>query len=498
MGMLRKRPRRNTWSAVYRDSDGIKREVSTGCKSKKAAEQVLADLQRGAERVVSGIVSRQEARTAAWSGVPLSEHIEAHTAHMEGLHRAVSTVEHRRWFLRGVVNGLGWKRLADLSRPQLERWLNEQVRSGMGARNRNAHASAMISFANWLVRTGRLTVNPFCALPMLNEKTDRRRERRVMTLKEFGRLLEAAERRPLAETSKNRGSDAKLKPETIDRLLWLGCTRATVYKVLMFSGLRIGELHSITLGQVRLDAETPHIELRATDEKARRGALVPLPAHLVADLAEYIAKRKKRLVGDSSASVAVFPGAFDTVPLFDMPGKMTKVFDADLVLAGIATRDGQGKINKRDAYGRTLDIHALRHSFCTMVAQSGVNMQTAQRLMRHTTPAMTARYTHLTLSDLGGAIATLPGLPEIHTHESVAATAEATSTSCPPQRPPTTLISVQDGAFPRTVDTLKKRGMQTSKTGKKPSVSGGSRMVGDGRVELPTPCMSSKYSNQLS
>jgi len=41
--------------------------------------------------------------------------------------------------------------------------------------------------------------------------------------------------------------------------------------VFLISGLRLGELHSITLGQVRLDAETPHIELRATDEKARRG-----------------------------------------------------------------------------------------------------------------------------------------------------------------------------------------------------------------------------------
>ena len=37
-----------------------------------------------------------------------------------------------------------------------------------------------------------------------------------------------------------------------------------------------------------------------------------------------------------------------------------------------------------------LDIHSLRHSFCTMVVQSGVNMQTVQRLMRHATPAMTA------------------------------------------------------------------------------------------------------------
>ena len=61
------------------------------------------------------------------------------------------------------------------------------------------------------------------------------------------------------------------------------------------------------------------------------------------------------------------------------------VFDADLKAAGI---------HKTGARGRVLDIHALRHSFCTMVAQSGVSMQHAQRLMRHATPAMTAKYTH--------------------------------------------------------------------------------------------------------
>jgi integrase len=382
--------------------------VSTGCKDKNAARQVLANLESRAKKIRAGILSSGEAAMADWTAIPLSSHIENHESHLRGLGRAPSTVTHRLWFLQNVFDGCGWRRLSYLNRSGLDLWLNAQVNAGMGARNRNAHAAALVSFANWLVQAGRLSTNPFAAMSMLNEKADRRRERRVMNLDEFGKMLDATERRPLAEASLNRNTNARISEATIDKLKWLGKTRAMIYRVLMFYGLRYSELRSITLGQVYLDADTPYIELKAANEKARRGALVPLPSHLAEALGQYIPERKKRLTGRSGDFAAIFPGAFNDKPLFDMPGKMTKVFDFDLLFAKLATVDkATKKIIKSDAQGRTLDIHALRHSFCAMIAQSGVNMQTAQRLMRHASPTMTAWRTHLTLSDLGGAMEAL-------------------------------------------------------------------------------------------
>ena len=61
-------------------------------------------------------------------------------------------------------------------------------------------------------------MNPFEGLPMVNEKADKRRERRA-----------------LADRSTNRGSEAELTPATKDKLLWLGHTRAMIYRVLMFT-----------------------------------------------------------------------------------------------------------------------------------------------------------------------------------------------------------------------------------------------------------------------
>ncbi len=97
------------------------------------------------------------------------------------------------------------------------------------------------------------------------------------------------------------------------------------------------------------------------------------------------------------------------LPLFDMPGSMRKVFNADLVHAGIATLDKEGNIHKRDEHNRTLDIHALRHTFCTLLSKAGVPLQIAQRAMRHSNPKLTANvYTHLGLLDIAGAVSTLP------------------------------------------------------------------------------------------
>lgn len=381
----------------YRDSDGIRREVNTECRDKASAEKVIADLRGRTEKIKSGIFSKAEGTAATWADVPLSDHIKAHESALRGLGRADSTVQHRVWFLNKVIAGLGWKRLVDFSRPQLEQWLADKAATGMGARNRNAHAHAMIGFAYWCVRAGRLMVNPFAGLEMLNEQANRRRERRAMSLDELQKLVAAL----------THG----VNPASCKFREWRRYCRAVIYQTFMFSGLRYGELKSVSIGQLHLDADPPHIELKAQDTKARRAALQPIPAHLADTLTEYLAERRKRLLAQRGASAAL-PGVLEAAPLFDMSIRMIREFDLDLKAAGIP---------KMDAQGRTLDVHALRHSYCSLIARSGVNMQTAMRLMRHTTAQMTMRYSHIALTDLGGAIATLPEFKSSSDSQSVMA-----------------------------------------------------------------------------
>ena len=52
-----------------------------------------------------------------------------------------------------------------------------------------------------------------------------------------------------------------------------------------------------------------------------------------------------------------------------------------------------------------LDIHALRHSFCSILARRGVPLQVAQKLMTHSDPKLTANiYNKTNVDDLGEAL----------------------------------------------------------------------------------------------
>lgn len=61
-----------------------------------------------------------------------------------------------------------------------------------------------------------------------------------------------------------------------------------------------------------------------------------------------------------------------------------------------------------DAAGRYSDFHALRHSFITMVGKMGVSPREHQDLARHSTYALTSRYSHSRFYDLAAAVQGLP------------------------------------------------------------------------------------------
>ncbi len=74
---------------------------------------------------------------------------------------------------------------------------------------------------------------------------------------------------------------------------------------------------------------------------------------------------------------------------------------ADLKAAGIEFETEAGRA----------DFHSLRVSFASNLGRSGVPIQTARELMRHSTVELTARvYTKLDRGDLEGAVCRLPGL----------------------------------------------------------------------------------------
>jgi integrase len=73
-----------------------------------------------------------------------------------------------------------------------------------------------------------------------------------------------------------------------------------------------------------------------------------------------------------------------------------RVFDRLLLAAGI---------QRVDAQGRKLDIHALRHTAASRFARAGVPLVQAQRILGHSDPKLTSRvYSHLEAEDLREAV----------------------------------------------------------------------------------------------
>ena len=63
----------------------------------------------------------------------------------------------------------------------------------------------------------------------------------------------------------------------------------------------------------------------------------------------------------------------------------------------------------RDPDGRSIDVHSLRRTFGTMLARAGVPLTTTQRLMRHSTPELTAKlYIDVEPIDMSQAVEKLP------------------------------------------------------------------------------------------
>ena len=179
---------------------------------------------------------------------------------------------------------------------------------------------------------------------------------------------------------------AKVRPEVKERLKRVGQERALLYRFMLTTGLRKGEVTSLPAKALDLDSDPPCVHIEGRHAKSGKSAVLPLRPDLAEDLRRHLAQRDGN--GDGL--------------LFDVPSDFKRVFDNDLDAAGIA---------KTDAQGRTLDIHCLRHTFATLLARNGASPATAQKLLRHSDIRLTMNiYTHLDLADTASAVAALPAI----------------------------------------------------------------------------------------
>jgi len=400
----------STYTARYRDGSGVVRKVATGCRDETAARQILADLVKRAEHVKAEIITPSQDAVADHQGTPLNDHIESYIAHLGAKGVTQARIKTSRSRLTRVAEDCRFRLLPHLNAQEFEHWLVQQQTQGMSASARNGYRESWIAFANWCKQNYRLVVNPFSNVPKANEKADPRRQRRALTEPELIKLLRAAQQRPFLDAmtirrGKNKGQTiAVLSEETRNQLEQLGRERALIYKTLVLTGLRKNELASLTVGQLELDGPVTYAVLHAADEKNRQGSEIPIRDDLAEDLCRWLDGTLDRLRTDARKQGDPIPTRLPlSTPLFYVPTGLVRILNRDLKAAGIV---------KRDERGKTIDVHAMRHTYGTHLSKGGVPLRTAQAAMRHSDPKLTANvYTDPKLLDVAGALDSLPSLP---------------------------------------------------------------------------------------
>jgi len=167
---------------------------------------------------------------------------------------------------------------SDLSATRLMSWMREQqadvtdasgnvTRRGIGAVTFNHYVTALVGFGRWMVREGRAGENPMVGLRKLNPRTDKRHERRALTLDELRWLLDVTRQGP-------------------ERIGMSGAERVLLYRVAAETGLRSNELRSLTRANFAL-GDKPSVSVRAGYSKRRREDVLPLRADTAADLGDF-------------------------------------------------------------------------------------------------------------------------------------------------------------------------------------------------------------------
>jgi hypothetical protein len=133
--------------AKYRDGAGAVCVVATGCRDETAARQVLADLERRAELVRSGVLTAAESAIGDHQAELLAGHFDAYLLHLE----ASGASPKHRYEIRRQLNRLAadcaFGRLADLAAAPVELWLLRRAGEDMSASTRNSYLAAATAAA---------------------------------------------------------------------------------------------------------------------------------------------------------------------------------------------------------------------------------------------------------------------------------------------------------------------------------------------------------------
>lgn len=354
-----------TWHISYSGPHGEPLRAK-GFADRAATENLMADLVRRSERVASGMLPPEAMRPR----LTLADLLDRWGVFVAGGKATAKGAARQLQRARDVCEGVGATAPADLTPAAVRGWLSERKRldshkgKRFGAGTAGNYLTAVKSFTRWLALVDRSeSVDHLSALRRESDPTDVRRERRALAPVDLERLLTSA-----------RASKSIVFGLT-------GVERHALYLLACSTGLRASELASLTPASFTAEA----VVIEASRAKNRRRDELPVGADVMR-----VVRRLFRGRG------VVWPNRGKPSQAWWL--RAARMVRLDLAEAGIAAEVG----------GRVYDFHSLRVQLATDLDRAGVSLSRAQRLMRHSTPTLTARhYTRPEAAELAADVAKL-------------------------------------------------------------------------------------------
>ena len=302
---------------------------------------------------------------------PLQEHIDTFKDVVAG--RKTNSEKHAERQARMVTLLTSVMKVADFAQIT-----EDEVSIALGKMNRavatrRAYVVAIKDFAKWMVKSRRATNNPVADLKPPGQYSDPTIERVPLTVPQFQSLM-----RYLDGFSRY--------PHQLTR--WTAHDRKMIYWTAVQTAFRQGELRSLRVRSLRLDAVPPQVDIRAGDAKNRTKGSVPIPQDLAHALRDYVKGR-------------------DDEKLFPFPCSAGSIVDAlrrDLDGAGIQWNFGEDN-------PETIDFHTLRSTAITWwLDVIGLPAKRVQVLARLKALALVAAYSRNMRLDEHAWLMTVPRL----------------------------------------------------------------------------------------
>ena len=259
--------------------------------------------------------------------------------------------------IKRICKACGFKVISDLDASRFTAYMNGL---NLAVKTKRHYIATMKQFTQWLNDTGRLSKNNFKLIktPKVLQR-DQVHPRRALTANEVARLIRAAENgRPFRSIS--------------------GAERALIYRLAVESGLRFNEIVTLKVSDFNFDDCT--IQVRDGNEKARRGAILPLRKSTADMIKEFLSNKTPQAIAFTAK-------------------KGYLMIKPDLKAAGIPY----------EVDGKFADFHSLRHSTASLLIRTGANVKTIQTLMRHSTADLTlSKYSHIYAGQQRETIESLP------------------------------------------------------------------------------------------